>query len=188
VKRTIILILVLTMVISTSVFATDSNKKMFVELQGNSMFPSDGNFKTIYGSSALYIRGKAGYKFIKDFYLFFGCGLLHKTGKTPLLKAEATSDQKICIFGAGYEGTVSGKLGYRLEAGGSNFSYKEEALDKSVSSSKLGIMLNGSIVYDFNSTIFTALSLGYFGASDTINNVDIKLGGLNIAFGFGIRI
>lgn len=187
-KRVLFLIVILVVIFSVSLSGTESRKKMFIEFQGNMMFPSDSNFKNIYGSSAIYIRGKSGYKIFGDVYLFFGCGLLNKTGTTPVLKVDATTKQKICIIGAGYEGTFSGKFGYRLEAGGANFSYKEEALNETANGNKIGIMLNGSLVYDFSKTFFATFSLGYFGTSDTIEGVNIKLGGLHTSIGAGVRL
>lgn len=180
--------MIFSLMLSPLIFGTESSKKMFIEFQGNFMFPSDSGFKDIYGSSAFYIRGKSGYKIFDDFYLFFGCGIISKTGKTPALNLDAKAKQKICIFGAGYEGTISKKTSYRLEVGGANFSYDEEVLDETVSGSKLGFSINGSMVYDFSNTFFTTISLGFIGASDTIENISIKLGGIHTAIGFGIRI
>lgn len=187
-KRLLVLFLIIAILLPGILSGTESGKKMFVEFQGNMVFPSDGNFKDIYGTSAIYIRGKSGYKIIGDLYLFFGCGVLNITGETPILKEEAKAKQKICIFGAGYEGSISKKISYRLEGGGSNFSYTEEALDEKVTGSKLGIMVNGSIVFDFSDRFYADFSVGYIGASDSVEGVGIKLGGIHTALGIGIRI
>lgn len=168
--------------------ASGDGKKMFIEVQGAVMLPSDGDFKDIYGSSVIYPRVKAAYKFGDHIYAFFGCGPFNITGETPVLKEESKSKQKICQIAAGYEGDISDKMQFRLEAGGANFTYEEEAFGESVDGSKFGIYLGGSMVYNFSKSFFATFNLGYMGASDKIGEVSIKLGGVHTGIGIGFRI
>ena len=186
-KRGILLLSLLVM-FAIALSASGDGKKMFLEVQGAVMLPSDGDFKDIYGSSVIYPRVKAAYKFGDHIYAFFGCGLLNITGETPVLKEESKSKQKICQIAAGYEGDISDKMQFRLEAGGVNFIYEEEAFGESVDGSKLGIYLGGSIVYNLSKSFFVTFNLGYLGASDEIGEVRIKLGGVHTGIGIGFRI
>lgn len=186
-KRGIIL-LILIIVFSFVLNASDDGKKIFLEVQGMAMFPSDGNFKDIYGSSVIYPRVKAAYKFGDHIYAVFGCGPFTITGETPVLKEESKSKQKICLVAAGYEGDISEKIQFRLEAGGANFTYKEEAFGESVDGSKFGIYIGGSIVYNFSKSFFATFNLGFMGASDKIEGISIKLGGAHTGIGIGFRI
>ena len=187
-KNRVIILLSVVLMFTIVLNAGESEKKLFFEIQGAVMLPSDGDFKDIYGSSVIYPRVKAAYKFGDHFYGFFGCGLFNITGETLVLKEESKSKQKICLIAAGYEGDISDKLQFRVEAGGANFDYKEEAFGEIVENTKFGIYLGSSIVYNFSDTFFATLNLGYMGASDKINDVNIKLGGIHTGFGIGFRI
>lgn len=187
-QKGILILVVLFITASVLPGASGGGKKMFVEIQGAFMLPSDGDFKDIYGSTVIYPRGKAGYKFGDHFYAFFGCGFFSITGETPVLKEESKSKQKICQIGCGYEGDISEQLQFRLEAGGANFSYDEEAFGETVDGSKFGIYLGGSLVYNISNTFFATFNLGYMGASDEVGGIDIKLGGVHTGIGIGFRL
>ena len=186
-KRGIIL-LILIIMFAIILNASGEGKKIFLEVQGIVMFPSDSNFKDIYGSTVIYPRVKAAYKFGDHIYAFFGCGPFTITGETPVLKEESKSKQKICLIAAGYEGDVSGKLQFRVEVGGANFTYEEKAFGEIIDGSKFGIYLGGSIVYNFSRTFFATFNLGFMGASDKIEGISIKLGGAHTGIGIGFRI
>lgn len=183
-----IILLVSVLMFAMVVNAETNDKKIFIEIQGMIMLPSDGGFKDIYGSSVIYPRGKAAYKFGDHLYAFFGCGLFNVTGETPVLKEESKSKQRICLFAAGYEGDLSDKMQFRIEAGGANLDYKEEAFGEIVEGAKIGIFLGGSFVYNFSDTFFATFNLGYIGASDKVEGVNIKLGGIHTGIGIGVRI
>ncbi len=185
-KRGIFCILII--IVFSLTLTAGNGKKIFIEVQGAVMLPSDGYFKDIYSSNVIYPRVKTAYKFSEHFYAFFGCGLFNITGETPVLKEESKSKQKICQIAVGYEGDLSDKFQYRVEAGGANFDYKEEAFGESVDGTKFGIYLGGSIVYNFSNTFFATFNLGYMGASDKIEDMNIKLGGIHTGIGIGLRI
>ncbi len=183
-----ILLLSLIIISAIALNASGDGKKIFLEVQGAIMLPSDGNFKDIYGSTVVYPRVKAAYKFGEHIYAFFGCGPFNITGETPILKEESNSKQKICLISAGYEGDISESLQFRFEAGGANFTYEEKAFGESVDGSKLGLYLGSSIVYNFSNSFFVSFNFGYMGASDKIEGVSIKLGGIHTGIGIGFRI
>lgn len=187
-KKSGILLIGLFLMFAIVLNAGTGGKKLFFEVQGMVMLPADGGFKDIYGSSVIYPRVKAAYKFGEHFYAFFGCGIFNITGETPVLKEESKSKQKLCQIGAGYEGDLSDKIQFRVEAGGVNFDYSEEAFGEVVDGTKFGVFVGGSFVYNFSDTVFATFNLGYMGASDKIEGVDIKLGGIHTGIGIGVRI
>ncbi len=182
-----LLMLVFIIVFSFFLSAGLAEKKIFIEIQGNLVIPSDGNFKDIYGSSFIYPRAKAGYMFGSHIYGFFGCGVFEITGKTQVLKEESKSKQKICLFAAGYENDISENINYRIEAGISNFNYQEEVFGEKVEGSKIGLYLGSGLVYNISDTFFATFNLGYLGASDKIEGESIKLGGIHTGIGLGVR-
>ena len=104
---------------------------------------------------------KAGFKVLEKIYIFLGYDFLSKKGKTPVLFEDSESTQNIFSAGAGYEGRLSNKFNYRLEAGGVSFSYREEAFGESASGSKIGIALNGGFVYKLGKKLFLSLLTGF---------------------------
>ncbi len=186
-RKKVILYTIIVLLFSVILNARNG-KKMFIEAQGMVMIPSDSKFKNIYGSTIIYPRFKAAYKFGNHFYVFFGCGILKVSGKTPTLKAKADSKHKICQIALGYEGDISKKIQFRLELGGANLNYSETAFGKTVDGSKIGLSVGGSIVYNFSNSFFTTFNIGYMGASDKVNDKNIKLGGIHTGIGIGVRI
>jgi len=186
-RKKVILYTIIVLLFSVILNARNG-KKMFIEAQGMVVFPSDSRFKDIYGSTIIYPRFKAAYKFGNHFYAFFGCGVLKKSGETLVLKSKADSKQKICQIALGYEGDISKKMQFRLEIGGTNFNYSETAFNKTVEGAKLGVSLGGSVVYNFSNSFFSTFNIGYMGASDKVNDKNIKLGGIHTGIGIGIRI
>lgn len=181
-------VLTLTLVFALSFMFVNGENKVFIEANGNFLFPSDSGYKDVYGSSLFYPGFEAGFKIVNNIYIFAGFELLSAEGITPVLEEDAKSTQTILSAGVGYEGDLSDKLGYRVELGGSSFSYKEEAFDEEVTGSKIGFLLKTGLTYDLSDSFYLGIFLGYNSASDSVNGVDIKLGGFKASIGAGVRL
>lgn len=188
-KKIMITFLMLMVLISQFMAGSEQNEKnkFFFSIKGNFLSPSDNSYKDIYSSFVVYPGINAGFKVLKKIYIFFGYDYLKKKGKTPVLLEDAESTQNIFSLGAVYEGRLSNKFSYRVEAGGVSFSYKEEALGESASGSKIGIILNGGFVYNFGKKLFLSFLTGFTSASDKLEGINIKLGGFGSSIGIGLR-
>jgi hypothetical protein len=171
-------------VLCISVF---SGEKFMVSVAGNYLNPSDSGYKDVYGSSVLLPEIKAGYKLYKGFYIWAGYGFFSKEGTTTELKQEAKSTQHFLSFGIGYDGKISKKFGYKAELGLLNASYKEEAFGEKVTDNSIGFGIETGILYRIWSGIFIKISAGYLSASDTVEDVKIKLGGFKAGIGLEAR-
>ena len=163
----------------------EKSQKFMVQINGNFLFPADGNYKDVYGSNVFFPGIRAGYCISNSIYLWLGYDYLSKSGTTPVLEEEAKSTQHFIGLGAGYRGDFSEKIGYRVQAGVVYFSYKEEALGETVSDSAIGFELEGDLVFHFNERFFILLLLGYGYGSDDVEEVSIKLGGFKSGIGLG---
>ena len=162
--------------------------RFMLSLSGNYLSPSDSGFKDIYGSSAFYPEIKAAVKVIKDIYVWGSYGFFSKNGETPVLKIAAESTQNYLSFGVGHLFRLSEKLDLDIVLGAAHISYKEEAMGMEISGSRLGLCVKGGVIFHLTKNFFTTAHIGYLAASDTVNDVKIKLGGMTAGIGVGITL
>jgi len=186
-KKTLIIVLLVLFSVSLMGADKSDDKKFFLSVNVNLLSPADGNYKDIYGSTVVYPGIEIGFRVFNKIYLLAGYEKISNDGKTPILDEIAKSTQNISYFGLRYRGSFSDKFGYLAELGGSSFSYKEEAFGEVVKGSKIGFFLNGGIDYDLGERFFVTFIIGYSSASDNIEGVKIKFGGLKSSLGFGIK-
>lgn len=163
-------------------------KRFFLGVSYNFLVPADENFKKIYGSRNFYPNLKAGFFISQELYLWGGYGFVSGEGEIDIYgtKMEAKSKQSFFSFGAGYCGSLSGKLDYRIEAGGVSFRYEEEAMEKTDSESSSGFKLNLGICWNFSRLFFADLFAGYMYGSKNLGERTVKIGGFTAGLGFGI--
>ncbi len=179
----IIISILLSIVLSVFVYAEG-----YISLNGNALFPSDSAYKDVYGSTIIYPEIEAGYKIYKDLFVFGGFGFFSKEGKTTGdLQIDTKSKQNILSFGVGYDFDLSEQIDILIRAGIARIGYKEEAMEQEVKGNKTGILLGSDLVYKFGERFFTKATIGYMSAKDTIEEVDIKLGGFKVGIGIGLR-
>jgi hypothetical protein len=76
---------------------------------------------------------------------------------------------------------------FKFEVGAAGIGYREEAMGLVVSGSRLGIRAGAGLLF-LSRTLFTGLDLGYLGASATVEDVPIKLGGFRASVCVGVRL
>ncbi|MGB2964897.1 MAG: hypothetical protein WBB69_13025 [Anaerolineales bacterium] len=163
-------------------------EKLMFSVSGHSLFPADSNFKDVYKNSILYPELRAGVKVFKDIYLWGSYGFFSVEGKTPNFQLEAKSTQNFISFGVGYLLSVTKSISLDAAVGGSFINYKEEAMSLEVTGSKLGLRFDGGLMYSIGKLFFARLSAGYMTASDSVEGVEIKLGGISAGLGIGIKL
>lgn len=161
--------------------------KFMVTLTGNLLVSSDTDFKEIYGSGNFCPEIKAAYKISGDFYLWTGYSFLSITGTIPVIEEEAKSKQSFLSIGTGYYGKVINDLAYKAEIGIFHISYREEAMETEVNGSAIGFRIEGALHYPVIKNLFAEATLGYMYASDKINDISVKLGGLKTGIALTIK-
>jgi hypothetical protein len=160
--------------------------RFLVSAEVSYLSPSDSGFKDIYGSSVILPELRVGITIFKDFFIYGSYGFFSVKGETPVLKFEAKSAQNVISFGAGYSLSLTRAVSLEGAVGGVFFDYKEEALDTEVKGSALGFRVEGGAAYTIGKHFFARLSAAYLAASDTVEGVDIKLGGFRAGIGLGV--
>lgn len=181
--RKITLIGVIILFVSINLYTANN---FTVSFTGNYMRSSDSVYRQVYGSSEFYPEFKAGVKVFNNFYIWGGFGFLSSKGHTfPELNLDTKASKKYLSGGLGYSG--NGKITFRIEAGLLHVTWKEEAMDIKNNGSAFGFRIGGGIVYNWNPTFFTEISSAYLIASDTVDDISLKLGGFIAGVGVGIR-
>ena len=186
-KKWLTWITVLVMMLTLTVNIRGQQKFM-VTVSGSMLFPADGGYKDVYGSSVFYPELKLAYKALNDFYVWAGYGLVSASGETVELKMAAKSSQHFISLGAGYNGSISPKLEYLVDLGAFYVGYKEEALAEEVDDSAVGFRADGSLIYRLGKNFFAGLTLGYLTASDNIMGIAVKLGGFQGGLVLGVKL
>jgi len=150
------------------------------------LHPGDSGYREVYGGQVLYPDFQAGIRVFRGLYVVGGFGTFSKNGTTPELGLPAKSTQSFFTAGLAYIATISKTFGLKLEAGAAEFSYKEEALETSVSGSKLGFEAGLGLLWR-GKVLFAGVNLGYLYGSDTVADVPIKLGGAKASACLGVR-
>ena len=183
-KRIILSSLVF-LILTTGVFAGENFSVTFT---ANYFRPGDSGYRDIYGSTDFLPEIKVRAIVYKNFYLCIGVDYLKSKGETsPELREESRSIQTFSSLGAGIKYDINPKLGLRLEGGLLAVRYKEEALGTKISGSDFGLNFEGGLKYALIQGFFMDLSAGYLTASDEIEGVSIKLGGIKAGVGIGIE-
>lgn len=166
---------------------TFAQQKFLLSVYGNYMISSDTNFKDIYGSGNLLPEVKAGFKVTGNLYFWAGYGFLSVAGTIPEIEEDAEAKQQFLSLGIGYTGRLNRLLGYTADIGLAGISYKENALGEEASGNTLGFRLDGGLQIFITEGICAEISAGYIYGSDTVNEIDIKLGGFKGSIGLGFR-
>jgi hypothetical protein len=149
--------------------------------------PADSGYRETYSDKIFAPEAWAGVEISRGLHAFAGYGWFTKNGATPELGLEAKSTQRYFWAGFGYVGRVADMVRFKLEAGAASIGYREEAMELTVSGSRLGIRAGAGLLF-LSRTLFTGLDLGYLGASDNVEGVPIKLGGFKASLCVGVRL
>ncbi len=182
-KRRAILIIGVLALAAGSLPAADH---AFVSAGMSYLQPADSGYKDVYGSQVFTPEFQVGARLYRGLYLVGGFGTFTKNGETPDLHLPAKSTQSFFTAGLAYIATVSGRLKVKVEAGAADMKYKEEAMETSVSGSKLGFEAGMGFLV-MAKVLFAGVNLGYITASDTVGDVKIKLGGARASLCLGVR-
>ena len=148
----------------------------------------DAGFKEIYGSGGIQPGLRAEAVVWKELSIYASYGYFSKKGTTPVLEEEAKTTQHSFSLGAAWRGALSGKAAWGIYAGLLHIRYQEEALGGKIKDSAMGIELGALLDYSLSDRIFLFPFLSYLTASDTIDDMKIKLGGFKAGVGLGIRL
>ncbi len=164
-----------------------ASARVFVNVNVGYLMSVDEDFKTVYGTGSIFPQVKVGFRLARNFYIWGGYGTVSANGTVPEVNSDAKTSQNFLSVGLKYSGNLSGKLGYKLEAGAVNISYREEALELEIKDSANGFAVELGLLFNMKKRLYTELSAGFISATDVVLNKKIKLGGFKTGLGVGVR-
>ena len=162
------------------------SKGLTLSAIGNYYISSDENYKNYYGNGSILPSVKLTINLTKGVYLWGGYGYLSEKGETKGLKLKIKSTEHILDFGVGINLQIAKPLSFFVEGGGTLASYSEDSFGSVKKGSGLGYSGNAGIRVYFSKSLFVVLAGGYSNVQTTINNVDLKLGGIKAGGGLGV--
>jgi hypothetical protein len=183
IRTVLVSLLLLTSLAAGTVFAGD---RFLLSAGAAYLQPADSGYRDVYGGQVVYPEVKAAVRLFKGLHAMGGFSTFSENGTTPELGLPAKSTQSFFTGGLAFIATATGALQVKVEAGASLFSFKEEALETEVSGSKVGFYGSAGLILG-GKGFFAGVDLGYLYASDTVEDVPIKLGGFKASACVGIR-
>lgn len=193
--------------------ATVSAKTFMISVNGNYFSIADPVYEELYGSEKYYPEGKISLKITGNLFVWGSYGFLsasknweawsHKGVVNADLNVEKITDKTIMAAGIGFFiGYIEEyQFAIKIEAGICHISNEvvtdtsfntnsDQFASESLTESGIGIKGNLGITYGFFKNFFAELNIGYLYATEAAaieDNESIKLGGLKVALGIGIR-
>ncbi len=146
---------------------------------------SDTAFKEIYGKS-LFVPGLWFSATISEkICLWAEAGLLAKEGTIEEIVEKAEVKRWQTGLGLGYRIDLGRKTRLTLGAGAAWYWFKEEALAMSNTGSALGLKLKACLDYAIGNKLFLRLGPGFSALSKNKDDLEMKMGGLQLSAGLG---
>lgn len=148
---------------------------------------ADSGFKEVYGSGGVLPGLRFEAMVWKGVSLYGSYGFFSKKGATPVLGQEARTTQHFISAGAAWRRALGKKLEWSIYGGLLYVSYREEALGDRISGGAPGVEIGASLGCKVSERFFLYPFASYLAAGDTVEGVDVKLGGFQAGVGAGIR-
>lgn len=149
---------------------------------------ADTNYADVYGSGAVMPELQVHFSIGEKFFAGAAAGFFSQSGETPVLQAEATSNQTILFLGGGYRTMISDNMGFLIKLGLVDVIYKEEALGLEATGSAIGAGIGTALLISLSEKIFGQVQLGFITASKDIDGETAKFGGFKAGIGAGIYL
>jgi hypothetical protein len=157
-----------------------------VELKG-SLFSSENSFfRDIYGSGAKFGL-EAGKDITKSVSIWVGLDHLKNSGEMTETKEKTEVWITPLTLGVRYEVPVGEKLRFHLAAGVQEIFFKEKAPAGSVKENALGLILKGGGMVKLTNNVNAGLFMAWSTCTMTNEDVEFKVGGLDIGIGIDFR-
>jgi len=157
-----------------------------VGIKGALYTSEDSNFKDVYGS-AMKLGLEGGVGIAKNLSAWAGVDYVHKTGK--LLITEETTTVSIIPLSLGlrYEVPAGTNFRFHMGAGVQMVFFKEEASLGTASESGFGFMATAGATYRVSPKVGVGIFVNWSTCSMTHEDVEFKVGGLDIGCGIEFR-
>ncbi len=161
-------------------------KGIRIEVKGSYFSSENEIFRDVYGSAAKFgLEG--GVDIVKNVSLWAGLDYLRKNGGLTVSEEETRVWLTPLTLGVRYEIPAGNKLRFHVAAGVQEVFFKEEASLGTVKENALGFIAKGGGMYQLANHVSAGLFLAWSTCKMTHEDVEFKVGGLDLGVGIEIR-
>jgi hypothetical protein len=157
-----------------------------IEVKGSYFSSENSIFRDIYGS-AVKFGLEGGLDVAKNFSLWAGLDYLRKSGGLTVSEEETRVWITPLTLGVRYEIPAGEKLRFHVAAGVQEIFFKEAAPLGTVKENALGIIIKGGGMVRLTNNVSAGLFLAWSTCKMTHEDVEFKVGGLDLGAGIEFR-
>ena len=179
------------MVIVLTVGAEAQTHRFQLALNVSYLAHRDSNYKDIYKSGSIFPELKAGIRLFSGLHATGGFGYFKEDGTIEGLEgddAKAESLQNYYSAGLAYNFDVSWSWSFKISGEYIWIDLEESAFNEIIKHSSNAVRVGVGLIYDIGHGFFLEFFGAYTTGDDTINEIDIKLGGIQGGIGLGFRL
>jgi hypothetical protein len=151
----------------------------------------DSNYKDIYGSGSIFPELKAGIRLFSGLQVTGGFGYFKEKGTISGLEGEEAAAESLqTYYNAGLEYLIEVSWSWTFKVSGEYIwvDLEESAFAEVIKASSNAYRVGAGFIYDIGHGFFVEFFGAYTTGDDTVNGVDIKLGGFQGGIGLGFRL
>ncbi len=151
----------------------------------------DSNYKDIYGSGSIFPELKAGFRIFSGLQVTGGFGYFKEKGTIADLEAEAAATESLqTYYAAGLEYLFDVSWSWTFKVSGEYIwvDLEESAFGQVVEAKSNAFRVGAGFIYDIGHGFFLEFFGTYTSGNDTVNEIEIKLGGFQGGIGLGFRL
>jgi hypothetical protein len=151
----------------------------------------DANYKDIYKSGSIFPELKAGIRLFSGLQVTGGFGYFKEKGTIEGLEGESADAESLQnYYSAGLEYLFDVSWSWKMRVSGEYLwiDLEESAFAEVIKASSNAIRVGAGFIYDIGHGFFFEIFGAYTYGDDTVNGIDIKLGGFQGGIGLGFRL
>lgn len=162
-----------------------------MELDLSYLAHRDSNYKDIYGSGSIFPELKAGLRLFSGLQVTGGFGYFKEKATVEGLEGDAAKLESLqTYYSAGVEYLFDVAWSWALSVSGEYIwiDLEESAFTEVIKGSTNAFRMGVGFIYDIGHGFFFKIFGAYTTGDDTINEIDIQLGGFQGGIGLGFRL
>jgi len=151
----------------------------------------DSNYKDIYGTGSIFPELKAGLRIFSGLQVTGGFGYFKEKGTIRDLEVEAAATESLQTYysaGLEYLFDVSWSWAFKVSGEYIWIDLEESAFAEKIEAKSNAFRVGAGLIYDIGHGFFIEFFGAYTSGNDTVNEIDIKLGGFQGGIGLGFRL
>jgi hypothetical protein len=151
----------------------------------------DSTYKDIYKSGSIFPELKAGLRIFSGLQATGGFGYFKEKGTIRGLEGDSAKSESLqTYYSAGLEYLFDVSWSWSLKVSGEYIwvDLEESAFAEVIKASSNAYRVGAGFVYDIGHGFFLEFFGAYTSGDDTVNGIDIKLGGFQGGIGIGFRL